>query len=67
MFLYARYAHESSLLSCKLGFPNYVLRSKGLTEQGLASLGYDDVIVFRPGFLVGTDRKDSRIAETIFT
>ncbi|KAJ7725247.1 hypothetical protein B0H14DRAFT_3118282 [Mycena olivaceomarginata] len=29
-------------------------RSKGLTEEGLAGLGYEDTIVFRPGMLAGT-------------
>lgn len=33
------------------------LRSKGLTEQGLASLGYGDVIVFRPTFLAEAERE----------
>jgi len=39
-------------------------RSKGLTEEGLASLGYSDTIIFRPGFLAGVSR--NRIAERIF-
>ncbi|KAJ7102978.1 hypothetical protein C8R43DRAFT_1047469 [Mycena crocata] len=38
-------------------------RSKGLTEEGLASLGYEDTIVFRPGFLAGTNRPEPRFAE----
>jgi len=42
-------------------------KSKGLTEEGLASLGYSDTIVFRPGYLAGTSRPDSRIAEKIFS
>ncbi|KAJ7230658.1 hypothetical protein GGX14DRAFT_411688 [Mycena pura] len=33
-------------------------RSKGLTEEGLASLGYEDTIIFRPGFLLGTNRPE---------
>ncbi|KAJ7777404.1 hypothetical protein B0H16DRAFT_1449494 [Mycena metata] len=40
-------------------------RSKGLTEEGLASLGYADTIVFRPGLLTATKRPETRIAETI--
>lgn len=28
-------------------------RSKGLTEIGLAELGYDETIVFRPSYLKG--------------
>ncbi|KAL1759767.1 hypothetical protein FB107DRAFT_204430 [Schizophyllum commune] len=41
-------------------------RSKGLTEIGLAKLGYDDTIVFRPGMLVGTKRPETRLAESAF-
>ncbi|KAJ6537774.1 hypothetical protein B0H19DRAFT_1382479 [Mycena capillaripes] len=41
------------------------LRSKGLTEEGLASLGYQETIVFRPGFLAGTERSDVRIGEKV--
>ncbi|RDB18567.1 Oxidoreductase HTATIP2 [Hypsizygus marmoreus] len=40
-------------------------KSKGLTEQGLASLGYDDTIVFRPALLAGTHRADRRFAESL--
>ncbi|KAF8887338.1 hypothetical protein BD779DRAFT_1527568 [Infundibulicybe gibba] len=39
-------------------------RSKGLTEEGLASLGYNDTIVLRPAFLQGTNRSETRLAET---
>ncbi|KAH9479324.1 Protein FMP52, mitochondrial [Psilocybe cubensis] len=41
-------------------------KSKGLTEEGLASLGYSDTIIFRPGFLAGTNRSDHRLAESVF-
>lgn len=41
-------------------------KSKGLTERGLASLGYSDFIAFQPGFLKGAERDHSRIAETVF-
>ncbi|KAG2345892.1 hypothetical protein BDR05DRAFT_95269 [Suillus weaverae] len=40
-------------------------RSKGLTELGIARLGYADTIVFRPGILKGAQRADKRLAETI--
>ncbi|KAG2093142.1 uncharacterized protein F5147DRAFT_425111 [Suillus discolor] len=40
-------------------------RSKGLTELGIARLGYADTIVFRPGFLKGAERANKRFAETI--
>ncbi|KAG7088837.1 hypothetical protein E1B28_012792 [Marasmius oreades] len=42
-------------------------RSKGLTEEGLAALGYSDTIIFRPGFLVGTARPELRIGEYLAT
>ncbi|PFH48650.1 hypothetical protein AMATHDRAFT_64949 [Amanita thiersii Skay4041] len=41
-------------------------KSKGLTEQGLAELGYNDTIVFRPAMLKGTNRPERRLAETIW-
>ncbi|KAF7370995.1 Oxidoreductase HTATIP2 [Mycena sanguinolenta] len=40
-------------------------KSKGITEDGLASIGYDDTIVFRPGFLAGTNRPKFRLGEAI--
>jgi len=40
-------------------------RSKGLTELGLAKLGYADTIIFRPGVLAGTHRGETRIPESI--
>ncbi|KAJ6581027.1 hypothetical protein B0H19DRAFT_1113314 [Mycena capillaripes] len=40
-------------------------RSKGLTEEGLASLGYEETIVFRPGLLAGTKRPEVRIGEKV--
>ncbi|PAV19786.1 NAD(P)H-binding family [Pyrrhoderma noxium] len=39
------------------------LRSKGLTDNGLASLGYSDTIIFRPGFLANAERTQTRILE----
>jgi oxidoreductase len=42
-------------------------KSKGLTEKGIAEIGFDDVIIFRPGFLAGAERtSDSRPLERIF-
>ncbi|GAA6016836.1 hypothetical protein JCM10207_003268 [Rhodosporidiobolus poonsookiae] len=42
-------------------------RSKGLTEEGLASLGYSETVIFRPGYLViPGGRAESRLAETLF-
>ncbi|KAI9509113.1 hypothetical protein F5148DRAFT_800622 [Russula earlei] len=38
-------------------------RSKGLTEQALAELGYKDTIIFRPAALANTQRSDSRLGE----
>lgn len=41
-------------------------KSKGLTEEGLASLGYDETIIFRPGMLVVPGgRPDHRLMESI--
>ncbi|CEL57409.1 Oxidoreductase HTATIP2 OS=Gorilla gorilla gorilla GN=HTATIP2 PE=3 SV=1 [Rhizoctonia solani AG-1 IB] len=40
-------------------------KSKGLTERGLASLGYSDFIAFQPGLLRGAQRSDPRLAETV--
>ncbi|KDQ61911.1 hypothetical protein JAAARDRAFT_525851 [Jaapia argillacea MUCL 33604] len=41
------------------------MRSKGLTEQGLAALGFDDTIVFRPGYLKDAERPTSRPIEGV--
>jgi oxidoreductase len=41
-------------------------RSKGLTEQALAELGYKDTISFRPTALSNTNRPQPRFAETAF-
>ncbi|KAG5352295.1 hypothetical protein C0989_002970 [Termitomyces sp. Mn162] len=40
-------------------------RSKGLTENALAGLGYGDTIIFRPAFLAGTNRDSIRLGESI--
>jgi len=42
-------------------------KSKGLTEEALASIGYSDTLIFRPGFLAGTNRSETRIKEILFT
>jgi oxidoreductase len=47
--------------------PMLYSKSKGLTEEALASIGYSDTIIFRPGFLAGTNRPDSRVLETMFS
>lgn len=42
------------------------MRSKGETERELASLGYGEVIIFRPGFLRIPDGRDEpRLVENI--
>ncbi|GAA5853621.1 hypothetical protein JCM8547_007387 [Rhodosporidiobolus lusitaniae] len=42
-------------------------KSKGLTEEGLAAIGYNETFIFRPGYLaVPGGRNESRIAETAF-
>ncbi|KAG2057522.1 hypothetical protein BDR06DRAFT_951704 [Suillus hirtellus] len=40
-------------------------RSKGLTELGIARLGYADTIVFRPGLLKGAQRANKRLPEIL--
>jgi len=42
-------------------------QSKGLTEQGLARLGYKDTIVLRPAFLAQAERPENRPIESIFS
>jgi len=38
-------------------------KSKGLTELGLAKLGYNDTVIFRPGFLGNAERPEKRLTE----
>lgn len=62
-FLYTRWEHfviASYIHSCDY---QSTRRSKGLTEQGLASIGFDDVIIFRPAFLAQADREAFRPVE----
>ncbi|KAH9944695.1 hypothetical protein B0H21DRAFT_823213 [Amylocystis lapponica] len=40
------------------------MRSKGLTEVGLAALGYHDTIILRPGLLTEVNRSESRFFES---
>jgi oxidoreductase len=40
-------------------------RSKGLTEDGLANLGYKETFILRPGMLLNAERQESRIAEKV--
>jgi len=42
-------------------------KSKGLTELGLAGLGYNDFVVFRPGLLDEAGRAQPRMVETIYS
>jgi len=46
--------------------PFLYARSKGLTEAGLADLGYADTIILRPGYLAGTNREGTPMVEKIF-
>lgn len=41
-------------------------RSKGLTEQAFAELGYKDTVMFRPAALSNTNRPQARFVETAF-
>jgi len=61
-------SHSQRLVYLSVGAANVssrflYMRSKGLTEVGLASLGYSDTIVFRPGVLKGAERSEGRLAE----
>ncbi|KAM0750498.1 hypothetical protein T439DRAFT_326460 [Meredithblackwellia eburnea MCA 4105] len=48
------------------GSPFPYLKSKGLTEEGLAGIGYSETLIFRPGMLqVPGGRKESRLVENI--
>jgi len=41
--------------------------SKGLTEQGLAALGYSRTVILRPGYLqVPGGRSEGRLVESLF-
>ncbi|GAA6060366.1 hypothetical protein JCM10212_004550 [Sporobolomyces blumeae] len=43
------------------------VKSKGLTEEALAALGYSETFIVRPGYLdVPGGRNESRLAESIF-
>ncbi|KAF8609142.1 NAD(P)-binding protein [Ceratobasidium sp. AG-I] len=62
--------HQQRLVHISAGGANpsspfWYQSSKGLTERGLASLGYSDFIVFRPGFLKGAERDQTPIAESV--
>ena len=64
-------AHQQRLVYLSSGGANasspfLYTKSKGLTERGLASLGYSDFIAFQPGMLKGAERDHPRIAESIF-
>ncbi|KAI0058480.1 hypothetical protein BV25DRAFT_1239964 [Artomyces pyxidatus] len=53
--------HSQRLVYCSAALSNpssslLYSRSKGLTEKGLASLGYSDVIIFRPAMLQNMQR-----------
>jgi len=54
-----------SSVSSNPSSPFLYLKSKGLTEQGLASLGYTETIIFRPAFLAEPQRSNSRAVESV--
>ncbi|KAF8809519.1 hypothetical protein BYT27DRAFT_7337251 [Phlegmacium glaucopus] len=45
--------------------PFLYLKSKGLTEEALAGIGYSDTIIFRPSLFTGVNRREPRIGETV--
>jgi oxidoreductase len=55
---------QSSGANPKASF--FYSRSKGLTEQALAELGYKDTIMFRPAVLSNVNRPEPRFVETAF-
>jgi len=62
-------SHSQRLLYLSSGGSNHnspflYMKSKGLTEHGLAALKYSDTLIFRPGLL--TKRDDPRFAEKAF-
>ncbi|KAF8270698.1 hypothetical protein EI94DRAFT_728995 [Lactarius quietus] len=44
---------------------SFYTRSKGLTEQALAELGYKDTVIFRPAMLANVKRPEGRLTESI--
>lgn len=60
----SRSCQQSNSASSSSLFP--YLKSKGLTEEGIAAAGYDDLIVFRPALLaVPGGRGEARFMESI--
>ncbi|KEP51636.1 NAD(P)H-binding family protein [Rhizoctonia solani 123E] len=63
-------SHQQRLVYLSSGAANAsspfpYLKSKGLTERGLASLGYSDFIAVQAGVLVGAERSETRIPEAV--
>ncbi|KAF4569922.1 Protein fmp52, mitochondrial [Pleurotus pulmonarius] len=63
-------SHKQRIVYCSAMLANsqsamLYTRSKGLTEEGLASLGYSDTITIRPTFLKGATREEWKLGETI--
>ncbi|KAI5123478.1 hypothetical protein M0805_008848 [Coniferiporia weirii] len=62
--------HEQRLVYCSTilanaSSPFLYTRSKGMTENGLADLGYADTITFRPGYLANAGRSHVRFRELV--
>jgi len=62
--------HDQRLVYVSVGSANpnsmfLYIKSKGLTELGLAALGYKDTIIFRPALLVGLNRPEPRFMENM--
>ncbi|KZT00596.1 uncharacterized protein LAESUDRAFT_688001, partial [Laetiporus sulphureus 93-53] len=65
-------SHPQRLLYVSVGGASpsswdFYWRSKGITEQKIAELGYNDTIIFRPGILGEADRGETRVMESIAT
>ncbi|KAH8110714.1 hypothetical protein DFH11DRAFT_1708326 [Phellopilus nigrolimitatus] len=62
--------HKQSLVYCSSTSANanshlLYVKSKGLTENALAGLGYSDTIIFRPGYLANAERPSTRFGEAL--
>ncbi|KAH0836828.1 hypothetical protein J3R83DRAFT_8604 [Lanmaoa asiatica] len=61
--------HEQRVVYLSSGGANptspFLYMKQGLTELGVARLGYKDAIVFRPGYLQGAERPEKRTIESV--
>ncbi|UYQ91620.1 NAD(P)H-binding protein [Chitinophaga horti] len=53
-----------SAIGANAASPNFYLRTKGQTEQGIARTGFEGVHIFRPSIILG-ERQEFRLGEKI--